>query len=62
MNKKTRTFIWGLLLIIVCGIGSAIHVVQLKNGMHYTWYEWTLFAGCLYGAIVGNFHIYKTID
>jgi hypothetical protein len=62
MNKETRTFIWGLLLVLVCGSGLAIHIIQLKSGMHYTWYEWVLFVGCFYGTIAGGFRIYKTID
>jgi hypothetical protein len=61
MNKETRTFIWGILLVLVCGSGLAIHIIQLKSGMHYTWYEWILLIGCLYGTIAGGFYICKTI-
>ena len=62
MNKETRMFIWGLLLVMVCGTGLVIHIIQLKSGMHYTLYEWLLFAVCLYGIIKGGFRIFKTID
>lgn len=62
MDKETRTFIWGLLLLIICGLGLAIHIVQLRSGMHYTWYDWMLFIFSLYGTISGALSIHKTID
>jgi len=62
MDKETRTFIWGLLLVIICGLGLTIHIVQLRSGMHYTWYDWVLFACCLYGTISGVLCIHKTTD
>ncbi len=62
MNKETRTFIWGLVLMFVCGSGLAIHIIRLKNGIGYDWVEWTLFCGCLYGTIAGGVRVFKTVD
>ncbi len=62
MNKETRTFIWGLLLILICGKGLSIHIIELKSGMTYTWYEWVLFIACLYGTIAGGNYVFKTVD
>lgn len=62
MNKETRTFILGLLLMLICGSGLSIHIIQLKNGMAYTWYEWFLFTACLYGTIAGGIRVFKTVD
>jgi hypothetical protein len=62
MNKETRTFIWGLVLMFVCGSGLAIHIIRLKNGIGYDWVEWTLFCGCLYGTITGGVRVFKTVD
>lgn len=62
MNRETRTFIWGLLLILICGSGLAIHIVRIKAGIGYDWIEWGLFAACLYGTIAGGIRLFKTVD
>jgi len=62
MNKETRSFIWGLMLVLICGSGVAIHIIQLEIGMNYTWYEWTLLAFCAYGVVSGGIRVFKTID
>jgi|TARA_R110000787_G_scaffold285497_1_gene401411 hypothetical protein len=62
MNKETRNFIWGLILVLVCGSGVAIHIIQLKSGIIYTWYEWTILALCAYGLVSGGIRVSKSID
>jgi hypothetical protein len=62
MNKEARSFIWGLILFFTCGIGVAIHITQLRSGMNYTWYEWTLLVLCTYGFASGGIRVFKTID
>ena len=61
-TKETRRFIVGLLLAIVCGSGAAIHIVPLRSGIPYDWFEWISFGLCLCGAIRGSFLIQKTIN
>ena len=34
MNKESRIFIYGMLLLIICGFATAIHITQIANG---TW-------------------------
>jgi len=53
MNKETREFIWGLLLILFCGIGFVFHVMEVLMGKPRDWYDWTLMAITLYGFISG---------
>jgi len=62
MNKETRNFIWGLILVLLCGSGVAIHIIQLKSGMDYTWSEWILLVCCSYGLVSGGIRLFKTID
>lgn len=30
MNKETRNFIWGLILLTICGTALSIHVAEIK--------------------------------
>ena len=62
MNRETRTFIWGMMLLIVCGVGAAIHVVNLINGSFDYGWDWVLFAFSAVGAILGGVNIAKTTD
>ena len=62
MNKETRSFIWGLLLVLICGSAVATHIIQLESGINYTWYEWTLLALCVYGVGTGGIRVFKTVD
>jgi hypothetical protein len=62
MNKETRNFIWGLILLLLCGSGVATHIIKLKSGMDYTLYEWTSLVCCSYGLVCGGIRLFKTID
>tara|TARA_R110002167_G_C12358963_1_gene622970 strand:- start:340 stop:528 length:189 start_codon:yes stop_codon:yes gene_type:complete len=60
MNKETRNFTWGLMLVLFCGSGVAMHIIQLKAGMNYTWYDWTLLTLCSIGLVLGGNRVLKT--
>lgn len=60
MNLETRTFIWGLILMILCGIGTAIHIVDFINGTFEHGWNWLLFIGSFVGVISGGIKINKT--
>lgn len=62
MNKETRIFIWGVLLILFCSIGVGIHTLNLRNGITYTWYDWVLASSCLLGVVSGGVCVYKTVN
>lgn len=57
MNKETTSYIWGLLLILFCGIGFIFHLMEVFMGKTRDWYDWSLMAITLYGFISG----YKSI-
>jgi hypothetical protein len=62
MTKETRTFIWGMTLLLVCGIGLALHIVDFINGTFEYGWNWLLFAGCAFGSIQGGVKITQTTD
>jgi len=60
MNKETRQFIWGLVLLLVCGIGVSIHLNNIANG---TWpgginYLYS-FLFSIVGCIAGFYYVIK---
>ena len=57
MNKKTRTFIWGLILIIVCCIGLSSVVAKGDFTSYATWVKAILIG---FGAFSGGVKINKT--
>lgn len=62
MNKETRTFIWGLILLMVCSLGMAIHINNFINGtVEYGW-KWLLFGGNITGTIIGAIKVSRTTD
>ena len=62
MNKETRTFIWGMTLLLVCGTGLALHIVDFINGTFEYGWHWLLFAGCAVGSIQGGVKISQTTN
>jgi len=62
MNKETRTFIWGIILLFICGTGLALHIIDLVNGTFEHGWHWVLFVGCAFGTIQGSIKIAKTTD
>jgi hypothetical protein len=62
MNKETRIFIWGLVLVLICGTALAIHIAEMING---TWrfnalQSFMLFFSAV-GFICGGININRTI-
>lgn len=62
MDKETRTFIWGIVLTILCSIGAGVYMIQLKSGMDYAWYDWVLFVGFILGIMSGVSRINETTN
>ena len=64
MSKETRTFIWGMRLLIICGMGLSMDIVQLHNGTFEkeSVFVWFLSIGCLLGTIQGMIKITNTTD
>ena len=64
MNLETRKFIWGLILIILCGFSTAIHILNFVNGTfeHGIWWNWILFIMSLVGTISGWIKIDETTN
>jgi hypothetical protein len=62
MNKETRSFIWGLILVLICGSGFAIHIIEIKIGKPRDWYDWTLMILTLYGLISGGWRVFRAVD
>ena len=64
MNKETRTFIWGMSLLIICGMGLAIDIIQFHNGTFEkeSAFEWGLSIGCLLGTIQGMIKVSNTTN
>jgi len=62
MNKETRSFIWGLILFLLCGSGFAIHIIEIKIGKSIDWYDWALMIFIIYGLISGGCRIFRAVD
>jgi hypothetical protein len=62
MNKETRSFIFGMFVLIVCGTGCAIHLTNISNGANYNLYNWILFALCVLGVYSGAVRVFNNID
>ena len=61
MNKETRSFIFGMFLLILCGLACAININNIYNGANYTLYDWILFVlsaiGFYYGLVMVSHNI-----
>jgi hypothetical protein len=62
MNRETRTFIWGLLLMLLCGSGLSIYLIRYQKDMPIEWYDLLSMAACLYGTIAGAVRVFKVVD
>jgi len=60
MNKETRTFILGLILLFMCGYRSAqlMHSL-LHGGFDYGW-DWVFLIFTFLGTLIGAGKIHKT--
>ena len=61
MNKETRNFIWGLVLLIICGTALSIHLTQIINEEHRNIIDNLIMIGTIPGVIIGLIKIYKTL-
>ena len=62
MNKETRQFLYGMLLLLVCGLGAAIHLSQIHEGVWvFDWFNSLCLVFCIYGTFAGISNILKTI-
>jgi len=62
MNKKTRIFIFGLILAALGGIATAIHIIQMYYGeWKGDWFSWILFIGSAYCYVYGMIKVYSSI-
>jgi len=63
MNKETRTFIWGVIMLLLCTSAFMIHLIEMANG---TWicnaWQIFLFIGTTLGMIIGAIKIIRTTD
>lgn len=62
MNKETRTFVWGLLLVFICGLSVCIHIDELYDGKVYSWYNWVLMGLNVCGFLSGVQYVGRSID
>lgn len=62
MNKETRSFIWGLIMFLICGLALVIHIIEIQSGKPRDWYDFTLMVLTFIGMMSGLSRIYKSID
>lgn len=58
MDRENRTFVFGLILMFVCGISTAINMVNIER--YNSGYIELLFS--VSGVVIGYFKVIKTID
>lgn len=52
-TKQTLLFLWGLFLVIICGLATIMHIVLIANGQPYSRIDWALFASTILGTLMG---------
>ena len=57
MSRETKTFIYGLVLMIVCGLAVAIHLKDMIHGAFQGGVRWIFFLAAVAGLIVGKIKI-----
>ena len=61
MNKETRNFIWGLILLIICGWGLSIHLTQIINEEHRNIIDNLMMIGTIPGVLIGFITVHKSL-
>ena len=61
MNKETRQFIWGILLILFFGFVLAINYHNYVNDIIFSIWDYLLIPLYLYQMFVGGTYIHKSI-
>ena len=62
MNKETRTFIFGLVLFLICGSGVARDIIPLVDGTKFDLLQLFTLICSIVGCLIGYGYIQKTID
>ncbi len=57
MSGETKTFICGLVLMIVCGLAVTIHLKDMVHGTFQGGVRWIFFLAAVAGLIVGKIKI-----
>lgn len=61
MNRETRTFIWGLILLVISSFSIAHIGARIYQG-DSIWFNYVLFIGSFLGFFSALRYIFKTID
>lgn len=61
MNKETRQFIWGLILLMLGGLAVAESLIAIFNGTWDGGVNNVLLSFSLYGVVVGGYYISKNV-
>ena len=62
MNKETRSFIWGVILVLVCGTGTAIGISKIIDGTFKILPDAILIFFTLCGVVSGAIRLHKSVD
>ena len=54
MNKERRTFIWGLILMIICGLAIVVHLKDIVYGTFQGGVQFMFLLSAIAGFIVGK--------
>lgn len=54
MNRERKTFIWGLILMIVCGLAIVIHLKDIAHGTFQGGVQFMFLLLAIAGFIVGK--------
>lgn len=63
MNKQTRIFVWGVVLVLSCTVGLSLHLIEMVNGVwEISVWKLTLLIGTTLGVLAGGISIYKSLN
>ena len=61
MNKKTRKFIYGILILLICGLATAHNIHKVITESPFKWGSLIAALICAYGLWIGLNYIDETI-
>jgi len=63
MEKDTRTFIWGLILLITGSIALSTHIIEIKNNVwEFSIWKTMLLLGSILSIIIGGYKVINTTN